>query len=98
VANKYYLLFQHHLAPPVSTYTTGESEVARISNSAESALLDAPQTTSLNDAQADARHPENTFFLEEKEIDSSYIIGSKPGVRITVLLALILVLIFNSLT
>jgi hypothetical protein len=24
VAHKYYLLFQHHLAPPVSTYTTGK--------------------------------------------------------------------------
>jgi hypothetical protein len=24
VANKYYLLFQHHLAPPISTYTTGK--------------------------------------------------------------------------
>lgn len=22
-ANKFYLLFQHHLAPPLSTYTTG---------------------------------------------------------------------------
>lgn len=25
-ANKYYLLFQHHLAPPPSTYTTGKDK------------------------------------------------------------------------
>jgi hypothetical protein len=25
VAQKYYLLFQHHLAPPMSTYTSGKS-------------------------------------------------------------------------
>ncbi|CAG8953495.1 hypothetical protein HYFRA_00010245 [Hymenoscyphus fraxineus] len=62
VANKYYLLFQHHLAPPPSTYTT-----------------DAPQTTGLEGVGLDPRQLENTFVLEEKTIDSSYIIGSKPG-------------------
>ncbi|KUJ20274.1 uncharacterized protein LY89DRAFT_682032 [Mollisia scopiformis] len=61
-ANKYYLLFQHHLAPPLSTYTT-----------------DAPQTTSDDGVGTDPRQLENTFVLQEENIDSSYIIGSKPG-------------------
>ncbi|PBP19762.1 hypothetical protein BUE80_DR009394, partial [Diplocarpon rosae] len=62
VANKYYLLFQHHLAPPPSTYTT-----------------DAPQTTGHDAVGCDPRQLENTYVLDEKTIDSSYIIGSKPG-------------------
>jgi hypothetical protein len=61
-ANKYYLLFQHHLAPPMSTYTT-----------------DAPQTTGHDEVRIDQRQVEDTFVLEENEIDSSYIIGAKPG-------------------
>lgn len=61
-ANKYYLLFQHHLAPPRSTYTT-----------------DAPQTTGYDGVADDPRQLENTFVLNEPEIDSSYIIGAKPG-------------------
>ncbi|RDL42095.1 uncharacterized protein BP5553_02074 [Venustampulla echinocandica] len=61
-ANKYYLLFQHHLAPPLSTFTT-----------------DAPNTESLQGAGSDPRQRENTYILEEKTIDSSYIVGSKPG-------------------
>jgi hypothetical protein len=41
--------------------------------------LDAPQTTSLNEVAPDPRQLENTYVLEEKTIDPSYIIGSKPG-------------------
>ncbi|CZR60820.1 uncharacterized protein PAC_10716 [Phialocephala subalpina] len=62
VANKFYLLFQHHLAPPLSTYTT-----------------DAPQTTGHDGVGTDPRQLENTYVLQEESIDSSYIIGSKPG-------------------
>ncbi|KAG9232081.1 hypothetical protein BJ875DRAFT_467778 [Amylocarpus encephaloides] len=62
LANKYYLLFQHHLAPPSSTFTT-----------------DAPQTTDHSVVGTDSRQLENSFVLEEKTIDSGYIIGSKPG-------------------
>ncbi|KAG4440013.1 hypothetical protein IFR05_004527 [Cadophora sp. M221] len=62
VANKYYLLFQHHLAPPPSTYTT-----------------DAPQTTGHKEVGLDERQLENTYVLDEKTIDSGYIIGAKPG-------------------
>lgn len=39
VAHKYYLLFQHHLAPPVSSYTTG-----MVVSSDTRALLTTKQT------------------------------------------------------
>jgi len=80
-ANKYYLLFQHHLAPPISTFTTGKSHLEQhlaVSNIVE----DAVQTTSDKGAGADPRQLENTFVLQEHTIDSSYIIGSKPGVSV----------------
>jgi hypothetical protein len=79
VAHKYYLLFQHHLAPPLSTFTTGRvlSNSGRVS--AENSE-DAPQTTSMEGAAPDPRQLENTYVLQEESIDSSYIIGPKPGV------------------
>ena len=79
VAHKYYLLFQHHLAPPVSTFTTGRvlSHITRVS--AENSE-DMPQTMSIQGAAPDPRQLENTYVLQEKSIDSSYIIGPKPGV------------------
>ena len=81
VANKYYLLFQHHLAPPLSTFTTGELPVKFSSNSVAELAKDAPQTTSYSHtAGPDPRQLENTYVLEEKTIEPSYIIGSKPGV------------------
>jgi hypothetical protein len=81
VANKYYLLFQHHLAPPVSTFTTGRLS-SDIPNHSAEPLQDAPETTSEDGARADPRQLENTFVLEEKTVDSSYIIGDRPGVSI----------------
>ena len=80
-ANKYYLLFQHHLAPPSSTFTTGRSSTQGAEMSAN-AFEDAPQTMSENGAGLDPRQVEDTYVLEEKTIDSSYIIGSKPGVSL----------------
>jgi hypothetical protein len=67
VANKYYLLFQHHLAPPASTYTTGKR-------------TNAPNLNLSDAVGLDPRQLENTYVLDEKTIDSSYIIGAKPGV------------------
>ena len=81
MANKYYLLFQHHLAPPASTFTTGRLSSDIPTHSAE-ALEDALQTTSDDGARPDPRQLENTFVLEEKTIDSSYIIGDRPGVSV----------------
>jgi hypothetical protein len=80
-ANKYYLLFQHHLAPPPSTFTTGKSSTQDIGMSAN-AFEDTPQTMSEDGAGLDPRQVEDTYVLEEKIIDSSYIIGSKPGVSL----------------
>jgi hypothetical protein len=79
VAHKYYLLFQHHLAPPVSTFTTGRvlSHITRVSTENSE---DMPQMTSIEGAAPDPTQLENTYVLQEKSIDSSYIIGPKPGV------------------
>jgi hypothetical protein len=88
VANKYYLLFQHHLAPPVSTYTTGELLEDFFSNHVSDVLKDALQTTSTSGMGEDPRQLENAYVLREETIDSSYIIGSKPGVSFEVNYAL----------
>jgi hypothetical protein len=79
LANKYYLLFQHHLAPPLSTFTTGKSTLNNGWQVADP-LKDAPETTSTEGVGTDSRQLENTYVLEEKSIDPSYIIGYKPGV------------------
>lgn len=50
---------------------------------------DAPQTTSHHSVGDDPRQLENTFVLNEPEIDSSYIIGAKPGVCTVADLALL---------
>ncbi len=81
VANKYYLLFQHHLAPPPATYTTGNSPLP-IKQDLTNKYSDAPQTTGHDEVGLDSRQLENTYVLDEKVIDSSYIIGSKPGVSL----------------
>jgi hypothetical protein len=83
-ANKYYLLFQHHLAPPISTFTTGKSPQGHICNFYSNIVKDSLQTTSDQGAGADPRQLENTFVLQEQSIDPSYIIGSKPGVSLLV--------------
>ncbi|KAA8627566.1 hypothetical protein PtrSN002B_003865 [Pyrenophora tritici-repentis] len=67
VAHKYYLLFQHHLAPPKSTYTTDAPETTAVGASGEG-------TT-----PADISQLQNTFVMTDDEGDSSYIIGQKPG-------------------
>lgn len=43
-------------------------------------LQDAPQSSSAEAGGVDLRQLEDTYVLEEKTIDSSYIIGPKPGV------------------
>ncbi|KAE8841727.1 hypothetical protein PTNB73_06097 [Pyrenophora teres f. teres] len=67
VAHKYYLLFQHHLAPPKSTYTTDAPETTAVDASGE-------ETT-----PADIAQLQNTFVMTDDEGDPSYIIGQKPG-------------------
>lgn len=63
-AYKYYMLFQHHLPPPVSTYTTDAPQT----------MESSPGGTKADPAQL-----RDTYVLEGEEEDPSYIIGPKPG-------------------
>ncbi|KAK2798344.1 hypothetical protein FQN51_007744 [Onygenales sp. PD_10] len=64
VAFKYYLLFQHHIAPPISTYTTDEPETMTATNGTSG---------------ADPRQLEHSYVYREPTDDSSFITGNKPG-------------------
>lgn len=63
-AYKYYLLFQHHLPPPVSTYTTDAPQT-----------MEATE----NGVGRDPAQLKDTYVLENEEEDPSYIIGRTPG-------------------
>ncbi|KAI5285554.1 hypothetical protein KEM54_000481 [Ascosphaera aggregata] len=65
ISFKYYCLFQHHIAPPVSTYTTDAPQTMKAN----------PDGT----ADSDPRQLENTWVYREPEEDPSWIIGNKPG-------------------
>ncbi|EOA86755.1 hypothetical protein ACJQWK_08450 [Exserohilum turcicum] len=67
VAHKYYLLFQHHLAPPKSTFTTDAPQTTAVHAQGE--------TTT----PADQKQVDETFVMDNDEGDPSYIIGAKPG-------------------
>jgi hypothetical protein len=67
VAHKYYLLFQHHLAPPKSTFTTDAPHTTNVGDSGHG-------TT-----PADPVQMKDTFVMTNDEGDDSYIIGQKPG-------------------
>ncbi|KAL1986634.1 hypothetical protein VTN96DRAFT_6012 [Rasamsonia emersonii] len=64
VAYKYYCLFQHHIAPPKSTYTTDAPQTMESVNGT---------------AGIDPRQLVNTFVLEEEEEDPRWILGKRPG-------------------
>ncbi|KAJ5909091.1 hypothetical protein N7495_001773 [Penicillium taxi] len=64
VAFKYYCLFQHHIAPPKSTFTTDAPQTMHAINGT---------------AGADPRQLENTFVLDNQVEDASWIIGKRPG-------------------
>lgn len=65
VAHKYYLLFQHHLAPPKSTFTTDAPQTT--------------QAAADGSAPADHVQLRNTFVMTDDVGDPSYLIGAKPG-------------------
>ncbi|USP76177.1 hypothetical protein yc1106_03451 [Curvularia clavata] len=67
VAHKYYLLFQHHLAPPKSTFTTDAPQTTAVQALGE-------KTTPVDQVQA-----QDSYVMTNDEGDPSYIIGSKPG-------------------
>ena len=64
VSFKYYCLFQHHTAPPVSTFTT---------DAPESMSADANGT-----AGADPRQLKNTYVYKRTADDPSWIVGNGP--------------------
>lgn len=65
VAHKYYLLFQHHLAPPKSTFTTDAPKTTSADHTGST--------------PADPTQLKDTWVLTDDVGDPSYIIGSKPG-------------------
>ncbi|OQE17254.1 hypothetical protein PENSTE_c021G09225 [Penicillium steckii] len=64
VAFKYYCLFQHHMAPPKSTFTTDAPQTMHAVNGTSG---------------VDPRQVENVYVLENQEEDDSWIIGKRPG-------------------
>lgn len=64
VAFKYYCLFQHHIPPPKSTFTTDAPQTMHSVGGT---------------AGADPRQLENTFVLEDLPEDESWIIADRPG-------------------
>ena len=64
VAHRYYLLFQHHIAPPVSTFTTDASQTTHSNG---------------NGVSKDAQQLKDTWVRLEQSTDPSYIIGKSPG-------------------
>nr|POE47572.1 uncharacterized protein CFP56_00903 [Quercus suber] len=64
VAHKYYMLFQHHIPPPVSTYSTDAPQTTHA----------GPDGTKADPAQL-----QDTFVMKTQHEDPSYIIGRKPG-------------------
>lgn len=65
VSFKYYCLFQHHTAPPISTFTT---------DAPQTMTANADGT-----AGADPRQLENTYVYRRTADDSSWIVGKSPG-------------------
>ncbi|KAJ5995719.1 hypothetical protein N7481_002696 [Penicillium waksmanii] len=64
VAFKYYCLFQHHMAPPKSTFTTDAPQTMHAVNGTSG---------------VDPRQVENVYVLENQEEDDSWITGKRPG-------------------
>lgn len=65
VSFKYYCLFQHHTAPPVSTFTTDAPQTMSAGVSGT--------------ARADPRQLQDTYVYERTADDPSWIVGDSPG-------------------
>lgn len=65
VSFKYYCLFQHHTAPPVSTFTTDAPQTMSANEKGT--------------AGADPRQIENTYVYKRTADDPSWIVGKTPG-------------------
>ncbi|KAF2199072.1 hypothetical protein GQ43DRAFT_132697 [Delitschia confertaspora ATCC 74209] len=64
VAHKYYLLFQHHVAPPKSTFTSDAPKAVE---------------ANAGTTPADPIQLSDSWVLIEEKDDPTYIIGPKPG-------------------
>ena len=65
VSLKYYCLFQHHVPPPKSTFTTDSKQTTQAQDG--------------RGAGADPAQLKDTFVLDEGKPESSFIIGGRPG-------------------
>ena len=65
VSFKYYCLFQHHTAPPASTFTTDAPETMH--------------ATEKGTAGIDPRQIEKTYVYKRTADDPSWIVGKRPG-------------------
>ena len=65
VSLKYYCLFQHHIPPPKSTFTTDSKQTTH---------PHAAGSTGADPAQL-----KDTFVLQETKAESSFILGKRPG-------------------
>ncbi|KAI9796494.1 MAG: hypothetical protein M1833_006162 [Piccolia ochrophora] len=65
VAHKYYMLFQHHFPPPVSTFTSDAPQ--------------STKSPGVNGAGADSAQLKDTFVRQEEHEDPGWIIGPRPG-------------------
>src|SRR2546423_12631475 len=65
VSFKYYCLFQHHTAPPQSTFTSDAPETTK--------------ATAYSTAGADPRQLKDTYVYPRTADDASWIIGARPG-------------------
>nr|POE71374.1 uncharacterized protein CFP56_62469 [Quercus suber] len=64
VAHKYYMLFQHHVPPPVSTYSTDAPQTTHAQTGG---------------SKADATQLQDTYVMKLQHEDESYIFGRKQG-------------------
>ena len=93
-AHKYYLLFQHHLPPPPSTYTTGKDvkDVIFVKTNREP-VSDARETdnesTTVGGEARQGNDPNqlvNSYIAPSKvESEMGYILGPKAGVCFSLL-------------
>ena len=65
VAHKYYLLFQHHIPPPKSTFTTDAPQTTRPGAGGS--------------AEADPAQLKDSYVKLDEPEDSSFILGPRPG-------------------
>lgn len=73
VAHKYYMLFQQHLAPPVSSFTTSISHHSRMRGKL------SRHHSRQADTPAPAVQTQEAFVLQEQSEGPSYVLGKRPG-------------------